>query len=129
MASPDAQHNFDRRSSDANVASLSFRVERLEDRMESVEDQVRNNNRELAANTALTEDIHGKTADMFEIFDATRNGFRMIGSIGNFGLKVIETGRKFAKPLFWIVAVTIASVTYAKTGAWTMPEWWGWFTK
>jgi hypothetical protein len=117
-------HHFDRRSSDGNVASLAIRVDALERRMETVEIEVRNNNRELAANTALTEEIHGNTADMAEMFKATRNGFRMLAGAGNLGLKALETGGKIARPMFWIVAVGIATVAYVKTGTWTMPTWW-----
>jgi hypothetical protein len=116
--------DFNRRNSDANVASLALRVDALERRMETVELEVRTNNREIAANTALTEEIHGNTADMAEMFKATRNGFRMLAGAANFGLKALETGGKVARPLFWMVAVGVAVVAYVKTGTWTMPAWW-----
>ena len=118
-----AANTDDRQASDGNFASLNLRVSALESRMECVELEVQNNNRELAANTALTEEIHGKTFEMYEIFDSTRNGFRMIGNIGNFGLRVIELGGKVAKPLLWIVALGAAGVAWVKTGTFTVPTW------
>ena len=51
-------HNFDRRATDANVASLSIRVAGLESRMELVEREQRVHSRELLANTALTKQVH-----------------------------------------------------------------------
>ena len=113
----------DRNASDANFDSLNIRVSALESRMESVEFEVKSNNRELEANTALTEQIHGKTFEMWEFFDSTRNGFRMIGKIGDFGLKVIEFGGKLAKPLLWIAAFTVAAAAWVKTGSFTLPTW------
>jgi hypothetical protein len=66
-------HQFDRRNSDPNVAALSVRVTGLERRMQSVEMQQAANNRELAANTALTKQVHSavelisqNTADIIE---------------------------------------------------------------
>lgn len=117
------EHNFDRRYSDVNWLSLSQRMGALEGRVEVLEKNTRDNNRELKANTELTEQIHGQTAEMYEIFEPARNGFRMIGAIGNFGLKCIETGGKVAKPLVWIVALGAACLAWYKTGTWTWPEW------
>lgn len=51
-------HQFDRRSTDANVAALSVRVSGLERRMENVEKAQTENTRELQANTQLTKQAH-----------------------------------------------------------------------
>jgi hypothetical protein len=61
MAEGDAkahEHRFDRRSEDVNVAALAFRVNRLESRMELVEQGLKTNSRELHANTVLTRQVH-----------------------------------------------------------------------
>lgn len=113
----------DRLASDANFDALNIRVSALETRMEGVELEVKNSNRELAANTALTEDIHGKTYEMYEIFDSTRNGFRMLGNVGDFGLRAIEFGGKLAKPLLWIAALGVGAAAWVKTGNFTLPNW------
>ena len=56
----DEEIRFDRRAGDLNVEALGLRVGALERRVEVVESAIRDNSRELAANTALTEEIHGK---------------------------------------------------------------------
>lgn len=69
-------HSFDRRSGDVNVAALAFRVGTLESRVEVVEEKLETNNRELAANTALTKQVHGKVetieTDTATIVEATK---------------------------------------------------------
>jgi len=117
-------HGYNRRGTDLNVASLSLRVGVLETRMATVESDLKINTTELKANTRLTEEIHGQSAEIFELFKAARNGFRMLTGIGNFGLRVVEITGKYAMPLFWIVALIAALVMYVKTGSWRMPEWW-----
>lgn len=54
----DADPKFNRRDSDVNVAALAFRVDGLERRVGVVESELRANRLELAANTALTRQVH-----------------------------------------------------------------------
>lgn len=63
---PDAPHNFDRRTSDPNIAALALRVDALERRMETFSHEQRQITTALESNTRLTEDIHGNTADIVE---------------------------------------------------------------
>jgi hypothetical protein len=69
-------HQFDRRNGDVNVSALAFRVQRLESRMEVVEERIGTTNLELAANTALTKQVHTAvaaiTANTESIIDATK---------------------------------------------------------
>lgn len=130
------EHQFDRREGDLNVRALATRLKSVEDLQEV-------HGLELKGNTTLTKQLHeavfgradelglqDKLTEMYDMFEATRNGFRMIASVGNFGLRVIETAGKYARPLFWIGAVAAACLTWAKTGTWQMPEWWiAWATK
>lgn len=78
---------------------------------------------EIQTNTRITQEIRTHTDEMYELFDGARNGFRMIGSLGNFGLKTIELGGKIAKPLIWIVALFGAILAYFKSGNFTLPPW------
>lgn len=116
-------HNFDRRATDPHVSQLSLRMGALENRVESLEMETRDNNRELRANTVLTQQTHQRTEEMYEIFEPARNGFRMIGGVGNAGLKVIELGGKIAKPLIFIGALGVGVVAYFKTGSFQWPSW------
>lgn len=109
------------------VAALNTRLTSVEQWMDSFKAQMTDAVSEIQANTALTEDIHGKTNDMFEIFDTARAWFRFAGKVGSGCMWVIETGGKLAKPLFWIGAIFAAAYTFLRTGTWAMPEWWAWF--
>lgn len=89
---------------------------------------------EVKANTRLTEEIHGRTDEMYAILQPGVNFFRGLGAIGNGGLRVarvvlrvVEFLGRIVKPLFWIAAATAACWAWWKTGSWTMPEWWAWF--
>lgn len=54
----DEDHHFDRRRTDVTVSALATRIVGIERRVEVVEHEVRNNSRELVANTALTRQAH-----------------------------------------------------------------------
>lgn len=112
-----------RRSDYPTLETLDLRVTALEDGMENIRLQMTDAAKEIKANTRLTEDIHGKAEEMYEIFDATRNGFRMIQGVGNLGVRVLEFGGKIAKPLVWIVAAGAGIFAYLKTGHFTIPDW------
>lgn len=78
---------------------------------------------EIQTNTRITQEIRAHTDEMYELFDGARAGFRMLGSIGNAGLKVIQVGGKVARPLVWIAALLVAGVGFFKTGHFTLPDW------
>lgn len=109
--------SFNRRTQDANVDALRQQVKGLEDHVHGAMMP------ELRANTILTKQMHARTEEMWEVFESTRNGFRMIASIGNAGVKLIEVGGKIARPLVWIAALTVAGVGFLKTGQFTLPDW------
>lgn len=126
----DGEGQFDRRKEDVNVAALALRVRGLEGRMELVERGLNDNRTELRENTILTtrtntliEGAEGapglreKVDDVYEIFDAARSGFRILGKTGDW----MERNGKRA---FWILAVVLAIGTYMKTGKWPdLPAW------
>lgn len=70
------EHFQDRRGSDPYISALAVRVAGLERRMEAVEFDVKSVGRDLAANTALTKQVHENMeavkADTSDIVAATR---------------------------------------------------------
>lgn len=112
-----------RRADDANWPDLSTRVTALETRMEVVEFEVKNTNREIAANTALTEEIHGQTSEMWEIFDTAKMGFRFMGKVGSAGMWFVERGGKLCMGILAIAGCTYAAILWVKTGHFTLPDW------
>lgn len=113
----EASHKFDRRQEDVNVKSVAERVKAIEDHVHGAMMP------ELRANTILTKQMHARTEEMWEIFETTRNGFRVIASVGNAGMKVVEVGGKLAKPLLWIGALGAAIAAYFKSGHFQIPPW------
>jgi hypothetical protein len=116
-------HQFDRRKSDVNWDGLNRRVAILEEWRETFTHDFNTLTNEVQSSGRLVEDIHGKSEEMYEIFNATRNGFRMIAAIGNFGLRVITAVGKYAKPLFWTFALVAAALAWYKTGHFSWPDW------
>lgn len=118
---------FDRRKEDVNVSALAVRVRGLEGRMELVEQGLHDNREELRENTKLTTrtntlldgtqevlGIRQKVDEVYDIFDTTRSGFRLIGRTGDW---IDRNGRR----AFWFGAFAVAAWTYWKTGH--LPEW------
>jgi hypothetical protein len=102
-------HNFDRRSTDVNVAALAVRVDSVERRVENMELQMKANTQELRANTELTRQIHIKTEEMHDAFAVAKGGFRTLEFIG-----------KAAKPVLYIGGAVGALVIFLKTGVWPL---------
>lgn len=101
---------------------LATRVDAVEQWMEGFKLQMTDVGNEVKANTRLTEEIHGRNEEMYEIFDATRNGFRVIAALGNVCLRSIEACGRLAKPLFWTAAVAAALWAWWKTGTFIWPK-------
>jgi hypothetical protein len=101
MAANEA-HQFDRRITDANVASLSIRVSSLERRVEVVESDLKDNTRELQTNTALTRQVHTMAEavkqDTADIVSAT---------------KWLSTTKKLALVAVGAVSVTCGAIVAA----------------
>jgi hypothetical protein len=76
------EHQFNRRVSDINVQALSLRVAGLESRMEVVEKGMRDNARELLANTALTKQVHQNTETMVEAMQSLAGLWEWLGVRG-----------------------------------------------
>lgn len=130
-------HQFDRRVTDVNVSALSTRMASLEGRVEVLENQGRDQSRELRANTVITGQAHdtalevkaavigdnespglkGRVDEMYEIFEGARNGFRVLGKAGNAGIWIADRAQK----IIWIGIAIAAVVTFFKTGH--LPEW------
>jgi hypothetical protein len=144
-------HQFDRRQSDVNMRSLATQLKALENHVhETMTPELRANTRLTrqvheaffgkegddgmhAKVEAMTEALSGrgdepglesKVDSMYEIFAAARNGLRMLSAIANFCVRAIEMLGRVAKPLLFIAALCAAVITYSRTGAWTMPDWW-----
>lgn len=124
----------ERRKSDSfiheRIDSLSTRLDSVEKWAESFEYKMVNVGNEVQANTALTEDIHGKTDEMYQMFAAARNAFRMLTSIANFGLRLgglllrlLRFLGALAKPALYIIGFCAAVWAWYKTGHFTMPDW------
>lgn len=113
----DELHHFDRRRNDTNVAALALRVTALEARAERVEMDVAACRREIKANTELTEEIHGKSFEMFDAFTTAKNGVRVITATGNGVMWVAERGKHLVVFLLGIMGVW----TLWTTGK--LPEW------
>lgn len=103
------EHNFDRRSTDVNVAALAVRVDSVERRVENIELQMKANTQELRANTELTRQIHVKTEEMHDAFAVAKGGFRTLEFIG-----------KAAKPVIYIGGALGALAIFLKTGVWPL---------
>lgn len=93
-------------------------------------------NTDITADTQelLNRDVLVKVAEMYEAFAFARDGLQFLAKVGrgvaSFGrgiANVIEFGGRMAKPMFWIAALCAAAWAYAKTGTWSMPDWWAWF--
>lgn len=92
-------------------------------------------------NTDVTADTQemvsrsiGKVDEMYAFLLPAQNFFKAIGVLGNglvragrWFLFTVEFMGRLAKPVFWIIAIFVAGLTYFKTGSWHMPEWWKWF--
>lgn len=135
MADSD-DHQFNRRSSDANVMALAFRMGVMETRVEVLELQSTELKREMGANTKLTSQVHeavygrdeekglqAKVADMHEVFTTASKGFEYIGKSGDLLERALAKGEKIAKPVVWIAAAIAGFVWWWKTGEFKWPEW------
>lgn len=115
-----ADHQFDRRTEDANYAALSTRMKSLEGHVHDAMTP------ELAANTRLTKQVHEalmgtgeddersvqfKVKEMHEAFAAARGGLKTLEAIG-----------RVAKPLAVIATFCGAVVALWHTGHWTWPK-------
>lgn len=124
-------HNFDRRRSDVKFDALAARVTILEERFEVLEEKQERNIRELAANTALTRQIHeglygrgeeedhgikGKVDEMHDLFAEGRSGLRFIG-------RVADGTTRAVKPALYLVGLGGAITLWMKTGEWRWPPW------
>lgn len=114
-----------------SLRALDTRLRAVESWMDSFRLEMGNVASEVQANTRLTEEIHGKTEEMYGIFDTARNGFNVLASIGNFlvrvgqyGVRALEFLGRIARPVFWVAAIASASWAWWKTGAFAMPGWW-----
>lgn len=151
MAADENEHHFDRRSTDVNVAALAVRVIGLEGRVEGLEGKAEQNNRELRANTVLTKQVHeavfgaeetslgvqqkvdqvhsavfgrdeedsgikGKVEEVHDVFTEFKRGFALLN-------RVADAGTRWGKPLFFVVLICGAIITYFKTGEWKLPAW------
>lgn len=106
--------------------------------MEGFKLQMTDVGNEVKANTRLTEDIHGKTDEMFQLCErilvpadrglALLNGLaNFLGKVGRTCVRAVEFLGRLAKPLFWLAAAGAGLWTWWKTGSWHMPDWWNWF--
>lgn len=98
----DDNHQFDRRSSDANVASLSLRVGSLEGRVTVLEQGLNSNTLELRANTVLTQQVHTNTEAIVEAVKwmATTKRFmystgKWVGAVGGGFIAVAGVAKLF----------------------------------
>jgi hypothetical protein len=62
-----------------------------------------------------------KINDMYEVFDTTRNGLRMLGKIGDGVMKVSDFVEKRPKTILVLGAISAATYSSATTGK--LPEW------
>jgi hypothetical protein len=103
--------HVERRKTDAflteRVDSLATRMDAVEKWAESFELKMVNVGNEVKANTALTEEIHGRTDDILEIVTAARGA-----------IKVLEAAGKVAKPLLYVGGFAAAVWGFASTGHW-----------
>lgn len=97
-------HQFDRRASDVNVQAIALRVAALETRMEVVEKGMRDNARELLANTALTKQVHQNTEAMVEAMQSLAGLWEWLGRWG----KRIAIFSKYAAYVVGFVASILA---------------------
>jgi hypothetical protein len=101
----------ERRKSDAfiqeRIDSLATRMDAVEQWAESFELKMSDVGNEVKANTALTEEIHGKTDDIFQIVTAARGAF-----------KVLDAAGKLAKPLIYVGGFAAAVWALLSTGHW-----------
>lgn len=103
MAASD-EHQFDRRSSDVNVQGIALRVAALETRMEVVEKGMRDNARELLANTALTKQVHKNTEAIVEAVES-------LAAMWEFGTRWGKRIAIFSKYATFVVGLIVAVMT------------------
>lgn len=118
-------HNFDRRSQDANVAALGTRFKGIEDTIqEKLMPDLEHNTRVC---TKLHDAVFGvsgddgiamKVQEMHDVFNAAKNGMRVLSAVGNGVVWCIEKGGRIAKPLFWLFVLAGAVIGFLKTGTW-----------
>lgn len=116
------------------IDALTTRVTALEGWMEDFNLKWADTVSEIQANTRLTEDIHGRSDEMYEFLLPAVNFFKLLGAIGTgcirvgrFIVAVVEFLGQLAKPIFWIAAISAAMWAWWKTGSWSMPDWWAKF--
>jgi hypothetical protein len=90
-----------------SLESLDTRVTALEGLVETVRLDMANAVREIQANTALTEDIHGNTADIVEVMQDVK--------------VLVKWGKRLARPVAYVFAFGIAISVFYKTGKWVWP--------
>lgn len=126
------EHRFDRRQSDANVASLATRIGCLESRVEVIELQGSENRMELRANTRICSQVHealfgrdtdeepgglqAKVREVHGVFKDAQRGLAMLS-------KVADTGARLGKPVAYLAMVSGALIVFVKTGTWKWPPW------
>lgn len=132
-------HQFDRRSTDLNVAALTLRMKGLEGRIEVLEQQATDHGRELRANTEMTklgltkaerveeaifgrdddEDdvgVKGKVKEMHDVFTDAKRGLAFLN-------RIADVGARWGKPVAYLAAVITAIVVWWKTGEFHLPGW------
>src|SRR5258708_6377985 len=115
----------DRRASDVNVTALSVRIQGLQGPGPILEEQGDEHNRELKANTELTKQankiasevhdavigvdenpgVEARVKEMYEIFDAAREGLRLLERTAARTGKTADWLSKNGQRIFWIGAV------------------------
>ncbi len=100
---------FRRRHFDVvSLETLDQRVAALEEGMEAFRHDLGEAVREIQANTALTEDIHGDTADIVEVMSDIK--------------VMVKWGKRLWRPMLVFVGFIGASLVYMKTGEWHWPK-------
>lgn len=104
MSAPDQRERTDEGWKDYVAGCLRMHS----DRMDKLEEMIRNNHVEVVENTALTRQIQGNTDEFLKIFKAGQGGLQVLGWFG--------TACK------WVAAVAAAIVILAKACGWKWPH-------
>lgn len=133
----DEVHHFDRRATDVNYRAVTVRLKALEDHVFDVlTPMVEKGAHEIEANTALTEETHGwtaelregmterreQTAEMYEVFVLAKNGVRVIGKIGDGIMWAADRSSRLAKPLGFLAILAGAAWHFLSGGGWHWPK-------
>jgi len=127
-------HNLDRRVTDdrrvtrleEKITGFDVRLRSLEEGNSAVRSDIDRVVAEVQMNTRLTEEIHGKTDEMYVVFegamaglDAIARASRRAAKVGRFAVRAADTATRLVKPVA-LGAVAIGSVY----GGARVPDWW-----